>query len=159
MVDGEDYPKLIIYEWFERKGKYSSYALAKVTPEMKEKFRFLRFRRWRSKQPIGMPYLIIGTKPGHIIDHKDHNGLNNQKLNIRHATNRQNSANQRKLQREFPFKGVYPSPTKGKYRAFCDHVYLGLFSDPVLAARAYDVEAMKKFGEFALLNFEKGGEK
>jgi hypothetical protein len=152
MVDSEDYQKLMIFEWIEHKSKYTSYAYAKPTTLMKEIYPFLKHRGYRSKNYIGMPYLILGKKPGFLIDHEDHNGLNNQKSNLRHATNRQNNANQRILKKEF--KGTY-KVKEGKYRATCDGVYLGTFNNKDLAAKAYDLEAVKRFGKFAFLNFRK----
>lgn len=36
-------------------------------------------------------------------------------------------------------------------------IYIGRYSDPEDAARAYDAKAIELFGEFARLNFDRAG--
>jgi len=59
--------------------------------------------------------------------------------------------------RKSPYKGVYFDTTRGKWHAQIGvngkQRFIGRFSNAVDAARAYDAEAMKWFGEFAYLNF------
>lgn len=43
------------------------------------------------KKQIKLHQLIIGIKKGYVIDHKDHDILNNQKNNLRHITQHQNT--------------------------------------------------------------------
>lgn len=93
-------------------------------------------------------------------DHKNRNGLDNQRHNLRPATPSQNTANNPGKQgRRSRFKGVSwqasrQSPRKwraqikaGKFR------HLGYFTDEAEAARAYDAAAREAFGEYAYLNF------
>jgi hypothetical protein len=90
------------------------------------------------------------------LDHKDRNGINNQKENLRPATRSQQGAN-RDL---FPnnstgYKGV--SWHRGKWQSSIRREgrlhYLGRFSDIIAAAKAYDAAAIVYFGEHACLNF------
>ena len=87
------------------------------------------------------------------IDHKDGNGLNNQRTNLRAATRSQNNANQRVTRRNRSgYKGVYWSRAARKWAAQLGQKYLGLFENPLDAAIAYNDAATARFGEFARLN-------
>jgi len=89
-------------------------------------------------------------------DHRDRDGLNNQRRNLRPATRSQNTANQRmRVDNTTGFRGI--APWNGRWRA---HVtvnrkqkHLGMFDTPEEAARARDIAALAAFGEFAQLNF------
>jgi hypothetical protein len=106
-----------------------------------------------------MHRLILDHHAEHT-DHKDGNGLNNQKSNIRPATRAQNGQN-RKLQiHSAPFKGVHHFKALGGWTASIrvnkKKKHLGYFDSPELAARAYDAAALKHFGEFARTNQQIG---
>lgn len=91
-------------------------------------------------------------------DHKDGDGLNNQKYNLRVCNSFQNQAN-RKLQKNnrTGFKGLLKKCNR--WRALITtnrkRIYLGSFKTKQDAAKAYDKAAQKYFGEFARLNFPK----
>lgn len=91
------------------------------------------------------------------IDHKDGDGLNNQRSNLRIATHQQNCGNRRISKNNTSgFKGVrkyrhynkYVARIRVNYRA----IHLGYFDDPISAAIAYNRAAKHHFGEFARLN-------
>lgn len=94
------------------------------------------------------------------IDHKDGNGLNNQRENLRPVTRSQNSqAFRRKIVgASSKFRGVYWSTSRQKWVAQIHksntHLHLGYFELEIDAARAYDAAAIKLFGEFASPNFK-----
>lgn len=95
----------------------------------------------------------MGAKRGQRVDHRDRNGLNNQKLNLRFCTTSQNIANS---------VGRSASGFKGVYRfrnGWTSHItvnyktlYLGVFDTVLEGAKAYNEAALKYFGEFARLN-------
>jgi hypothetical protein len=92
------------------------------------------------------------------FDHKDGNGLNNTRSNLRPCTQGQNNMNQRKRKNATSrFKGVTWSAADEKWKACitANHVqhHLGYFCDEEEAARAYDKAARSLHGEFARLNF------
>jgi hypothetical protein len=90
-----------------------------------------------------------------LTDHIDGNGLNNQRSNLRLATNSQNLCNSGSRGGSSPFKGV--SRQNRKWRAVIEvggtRTHLGYFDDEVEAARAYDAAALRLHGDFARLNF------
>ncbi len=102
---------------------------------------------------------ILGLRKGQKGDHKDLNGLNNQRSNLRKATTQQNNANV--LPRSGrKYKGAYLSH-QGKLRkpwyamitVNRKFTWIGCFETEIEAAKAYDKAAAKAFGEFARLNF------
>jgi hypothetical protein len=96
-----------------------------------------------------------------LTDHADHDGLNNQRYNLRPASPSESNANTRKQGRECssPYKGVtWDSRSRtGSWRAQIGvngtRHRLGVFSTQEEAARAYDAAAFAAWGEFAYLNF------
>lgn len=143
LVDDEDYDLVMQYRWWvwEPKGKSGGpYAQAKVGAG-------------RGASKAYMHKLITGWP---MTDHIDHDGLNNQRSNLRLATGSQNHANQRPIRpRVSRFKGV--TPRYGRWQAYITgggrRVSLGVYDDEVEAALAYDAGARHYFGEFACLNF------
>lgn len=105
-------------------------------------------------------YLLRPGK-GMIVDHINGDRLDNRRKNLRVASiadNNRNSGIQKN--NRSGFKGV--SLKQGKYEAcvYADGkgIYLGRFSNPEDAARAYDTAARFLFGEFACVNFPLPGE-
>jgi hypothetical protein len=98
---------------------------------------------------------IMKTPKGMHVDHKDRNGLNNRRDNLRNCTPAENQYNKRPRGKRSRFKGVYPHGDK--WQAMIKHkgelFNLGLFDDDVEAAKARDRKAYELEGEFAYLNF------
>lgn len=104
---------------------------------------------------------ILGVERNAVVDHKNHNTLDNRRSNLRIATSRQNSYNKAKSNgKSSLFKGVCRRRSKWRARIFVDNkqISLGDFVDEVSAARAYDAAARRIFGEFAAVNFPSAGE-
>lgn len=100
-----------------------------------------------------MHQMILGYS---IIDHKDGDGLNNKRNNLRPCTNQQNQANCTVSRtKKIPLKGVYKVKC-GKFEAKImvnrKSIWLGSYSNPSDAARVYDEAAVRFFGEFARTN-------
>ena len=91
------------------------------------------------------------------LDHRNGVRTDNYLHNLRPATVSQNITNSRS-KGSSGFKGVcYSEERKHPWTAQTSvkgkHVYIGQFSTPEEAARAYDTYALEKYGEFARINF------
>ncbi len=100
---------------------------------------------------------ILGYFGKRQVDHINHNQFDNTNENLRIATKSQNNANRRKKSNtSSKYKGVSWKAYRD-YWEVCikvkgQYIYLGHFKDEIEAAKAYNVAALKYFGEFALLN-------
>jgi len=149
LVDDDDYEQLIMHKWHAHKCTKTFYACRTIYPNGRKSARLIMMHR----QILGLPFI---EKNSIEVDHKDLNGLNNQKQNLRLATDSKQARNHsHRSDSTSPYKGIHKLGKK--YRAYIrlngKRVYLGIFADPVDAAYAYDRAAMKHFGEFANLNF------
>ena len=107
---------------------------------------------------IQMHRLTLNAGNGQEVDHKDGDGLNNQRKNLRIATSSQNSQNCKKRKTcSSKYKGVCWDKKNRKWRAriYLDkkEFSLGRYNSEIEAAHVYDKAAQKLFGEFAYLNF------
>jgi hypothetical protein len=107
---------------------------------------------------ILMHRLLVGATKGQYVDHRDGDGLNNTRANLRVCTNSQNMMNlQRRAAGTSLFKGVAWAKDNQKWTAQIKRNYrkhhLGMFTSEVAAAFAYDKAAIAMFGEFARPNF------
>lgn len=96
------------------------------------------------------------------VDHKNRNGLDNRRSNLRLCTQSQNIGNTRvRKNTKTGFKGVSPQSLGSKFVAKINidnvQTYLGSFDTPEEAAHVYDRAALEKWGEFAWLNFPEDG--
>ena len=137
LIDNEDYKYIISIRWNPSKNGNTFYAA--------------------SKNGILMHRTILNPPPGMEPDHIDHNGLNNQRANLRICTHSQNLANQ--LIKKFgtsKFRGVSWNKQRKKWVAQITKeqkdYHIGCFNDEIVAAKEYNKKAIDLFGEFALLN-------
>jgi hypothetical protein len=102
-------------------------------------------------------YILGLTDRGTRCDHRDNNGMNNQRSNLRIATAGQNQHNCGSRGGKSRFKGVSWSKAAGKWVAqICkdrQRRHIGLFETEEAAAAAYDKSAIELHGAFAYLNF------
>ena len=147
-VDDDDYDFLIQWKWRVNIKKHTCYVYRNTR---------IGGRKGRSIT-IHIHRLIMHTPPDLVIDHKDHNGLNNQKSNLRNCTRQQNQRNQtgRGVSK---YLGVTYDKDRHVWRANIkidkDKKWMGRFPTEIEAAVAYDQKAIIYFGEFAHLNFPK----
>ena len=157
LVDDEDFDRLNKYKWFAQKGPYTYYASRSYNIKglydiTKYPLAYRRLRIMMARQ-----IMCLCADDPCVPDHKDHNGLNNQRYNLRTCTVSQNCMNKKgKAGSSSPFKGVSRTPSGG-FRVMCGGKYVGFFESETVAAQTYDDYAIFKFGEFAYLNFPPDG--
>jgi hypothetical protein len=134
LVDDRDYWLVRQFKWCAQKAGRSWYASARA-----------------GMGHILLHRLLAGFPPFHL-DHRNGDGLDNRRRNLRPATPQENAMNKKiPSHNTSGFRGVsWHKPSK-KWIAHIMNTHLGLFSSPILAHRAYVVAAKKHFGEFARL--------
>lgn len=104
--------------------------------------------------------LVFNPDLGFQVDHIDGNKLNNKLNNLRMCTNQENNRNTKSRKGSTSqYKGVsWDSSNKKWLSQICignnKHIRIGRFLCEIDAAKAYDNEARKHFGEFCYLNFK-----
>lgn len=98
---------------------------------------------------VRMHRLLTGARPGEIVDHRDGDGLNNRRLNLRVGTQSGNCVNRKRtpgthLRGARPKMGRWQSYIKfaGKQRS------LGYFATEREAHEAYVIEATRLHGDW-----------
>jgi len=149
IVDDEDYDFLMQWKWYAVKGSNTYYA-STITSQ----------KGGAKSERLQMARVILGLQKGDkmVADHIDHNGLNNQRSNLRAATVAQNSSNLTSHQDSTSkYLGVCWLKTRNVWGAFITNkngklINLGHFDQEIDAAEAYNEVALKLHGEFANLN-------
>jgi hypothetical protein len=150
LIDDKDWPVVRKYQWlvFKARERDMLYVVSK-----------------NSSHKILLHNLIMRPPDDLLVDHIDHNGLNNQGSNLRLATHQENMINRRPHRtykgkpRRTQYKGIslaHPDYPNSKWRAEITangkRIHLGTFDTEREAALAYNEAALKYHGEFAHLN-------
>lgn len=137
-IDIQDAPRALQHRWtgirFHNRG--SRYAIISTKSQ--------------GHRPLLHRFVLGATSP--CVDHCDHDGLNNRRLNLRPATDSQNQANRgAEKGSALGVKGVWR--TRRGYRSAIQvnrkRIYLGTYSTIEAARAAYREAAKEHFGEFA----------
>ena len=149
LVDDEDYDRLRVHKWFAHRTRGLVYARREVGGKA-------------ARRVISMEREILVAVPeSALIDHVQHfPGIaDNRKENLRATTPAGNAANNRKTTRPKTsiFKGVSIVRKTGYWQVAIGNretfKYLGHFREEGLAALAYDLAAVERYGAQALTNF------
>lgn len=109
-------------------------------------------------QPLHRLLLKATNIDNKQIDHKNHDGLDNRKSNLRLSTQKENTWNQSKQERKTSsrYKGVHYAKRYDHFDAYINkdkkRKWLGAYHTEIGAAHAYNRAAIEMFGEFACLN-------
>ena len=149
LVDDEDYDYLMQWKWLISKSGNFIYAGRNVWMKKEHKYKMILMHR-----------IIMNTPQGLDVDHIDHNGLNNQKYNLRNCTNAENKWNS-SIRQNKKYKGIRKriENRSNPFEAYITFngrfIHLGHFKTEEDAARAYNNAAKEYFGEFANPNIIK----
>jgi hypothetical protein len=141
LIDNEDFEKVSKFKWNANFQHTDWYA-----------------RSWKNGKRLLMHRFIMGIEDSNIlVDHRNHNTLDNQKTNLRIATKAQNCRNKKhRNNTRSIYSGVSWHKASNKWIAkICvnyKNIHLGIFDIEGDAAIAYNMAAIQHFGEFANLN-------
>lgn len=145
IVDDEDFDYLAQWRWTSDVGKHAIYAVRKETLDN------------GTTRKVLMHRVIINAPDDLQVDHKNGDGIDNRRCNLRLATLSQNRQNA-KLRKDncVGSKGVHFDKQHRKYRARIQannkRIEIGLFRTVEEARKAYEQSAKQYHGEFARLN-------
>ncbi len=143
IVDNNIYEELRKHRWYTFNGLKTDYAASKIGLRGKTVF---------------MHRMILPPPKGMFVDHINHNGLDNQRNNLRICDASQNQQNRGKNKSNLTgYKGVSWDKTRNKWKAQIminrKQLCIGRYKTAEEAAHAYDKAAKELHGEFAETNF------
>lgn len=146
LVDEADYEFVSEWRWTATRGKHSCWYAGRSIHHSDGSIQYVRMHR-----------VILGVGPGEEVDHKNGDGLDNRRSNLRVCTHLDNTRNVALSGNNTSgFKGVYWCNRSRKWQACIKvdrrQLWLGGFASAADAAKAYDAAAIKHFGEFARTN-------
>ena len=148
IVDPADYDRLKGHKWVTKKGDKTFYAR-----------RYIPRGKGKNDTLVYIHQEIIKVPKGMVVDHINHDGMDNRRANLRAATHSQNLCNRKKRSGAMysKYKGVHWHKHHKKWSSRITFqkktIELGSFEDEIEAAKAYDEAAKIHHGEFACLNF------
>lgn len=143
VIDAADAPSVSGYNWFVKIHAGLTYAVRGQG----------RDENGKQRSPISLHRTIMGFPSGMCIDHKNGDGLDNRRSNLRAVTHQQNSFNRgAQANNKSGYKGVYLDQKSGRWVAKIKldgvNYNLGTFASPGLAHLAYKAACEKLHGEF-----------
>lgn len=143
LVSEIDFEKINQYKWHYHNAGYALRTCHEPRNGGKQK-----------TSKVYMHHAIMGKVKGKVVDHIDHNTLNNCRENLRICSISENHMNvvKSKKNKSSIYKGVYLNKREGRWYAKAKGIWIGIFDIEKEAAIAYNKKASELFGEFALLN-------
>lgn len=149
LVDVEDYERAVNVRWMGFLSGRTIYVRATSS-------------KYLPAHHMNLHAFVLKVPPGVRVDHENNNGLDCRKVNLRVASGEQNARNALKTNSRHVtsrFKGVGIT-SSGRWGASItldgQPSVLGVYDQEADAARAYDVAALRLFGEFAKTNAAMG---
>ena len=156
IIDTEDWDKVKEYKWGIDGNPYAQTSMPH--PDGGGFINPTDGRRRTRRTLLRLHHFIMGKpQKGLVVDHINHNGLDNRKDNLRFVTQAQNLQNKRSNRNSTSaYKGVGWSKRLQKWRALIGnkgkYTHIGYFTCEHEAALAYNKKAKELWGEHALLN-------
>jgi hypothetical protein len=152
LVDNEDYEILKNFIWCADKVRGRWYATRGIWDPLTKTTKKLRMHQVIMQKKY--------TKKRPYTDHINRDTLDNRRSNLRVCTNSENMRNCKKSHNTSGYIGVSRDKARKKWLAQItfhrEHIFIGRFDDIIEAAQAVDKKARELFGEYALLNFQRG---
>lgn len=117
-------------------------------------------RNGGKQHPIKMHRVIMECPSNMVVDHINHDKLDNRRCNLRICTQGQNNINSLGWSRRLgKYKGTSWNKICKKWGAYIQvnriPIFLGYYNNDIDAAKAYDTAAIMYHGQFAKLNFNR----
>lgn len=124
VVDDRDYPALSVHKWYADKNRRTFYAT-----------------RWAKDGKVYMHRTLLGLKKGELCDHKNKDGLDNRRENLRKVSYVENGLNRRLAKNNTSgVTGVCWDKSENKWRVDImvaqKSTFLGYFMDKIKAIQA-----------------------
>ena len=134
IIDAEDVELVKQYSWSLSKGRHTQYC--------------------KSNQVGPLYRLVMNAPKGMVVDHINHNGLDNRKSNLRICTNQENICNcEIPKNNKSGCKGVYWAKDKNKWTVQVTinnkTIYIGRYANLEEAIEARKEASKKYYNEFA----------
>lgn len=145
-IDDDDFERVSQFKW--------SASIRRKDGEVTKVYAFRQVGPKKKRESVYLHRFIMEAAPDICVDHRNSNGLDNRRENLRLATHAQNQHNRGKHPKNRSgFKGVTWNIALGKWhsqiKVNSGNVHLGYFTDIVEAAEAYKQAAARLHGDFA----------
>lgn len=145
IISDEDYDMLSLHKWRAHFNDPNVYAQAWIKVQ----------NVWKT---ISLHSMILPPKLGYDVDHINGDSLDNRRSNLQYLLHKYNTQKRRTPSNNTSgYRGVTFHLATGKWlaqiRSDNKNYHLGVFTDKIEAAKAYDIAARKLLSKYATINF------
>ena len=142
-IDDCDLPLFNSYDWYAQRAKENIFYLARKEKTTGKVFLFHRE--------------VLVPNSSEVIDHRNHDTLDNRRVNIRCCSRQENQRNRKKFRNSTSqYKGVHWEKSRKLWKASITInrkcIKLGRFKNEIDAARVFDFVSTQFYGDFAITN-------
>ena len=145
IVDQIDFERVNQFKWYALKDQQGNYRAVRNVGS------------GRGNQSLQyMSRFILNADTRKLVDHRDHNTLDNRRLNLRECSKIENVRNGKGYGKTSKFRGVCFVKSRQRWRASLTvnskRIYVKFFKSEIAAANAYNLKALEIYGDFAYQN-------